>query len=237
MSNPSAPPPDIGGYEHQSNARPIESRLERLDPFWGAQLIVAGAIALDLALPDRLTLGPTWLLPAIEGLLLAVLVVITPHPRMRNSSLRRKIAIGLIGLVSAVNIFSLIELAHYLLHGRIGSGRQLIFAGIALWGTNVLLFSLWYWELDRGGPLARASQTDQLPDFMFPQTSDARLGPPGWTPGLLDYLYVSFTNSTAFSPTDTMPLTKSAKLLMTAQALTSLLILVLVVSRAVNILS
>ncbi len=237
MQDPSTPPPDTGGHELQSYARPIESRLEKLDPFWGPQLLVAAAIALDVALPDRLTLGPTWLLPAIEGLLLAVLIVISPHPRMRHSALRRNIAIGVIGLVSVTNIFSLIELTHYLLQGHVGNGRKLIFAGIALWGTNVLLFSLWYWELDRGGPLERAANTARPPDFMFPQTSEPRLGPPDWTPGLIDYLYVSFTNSTAFSPTDTMPLTQTAKLLMTAQALTSLLVLALVVSRAVNILS
>jgi hypothetical protein len=216
----------------------IERRIGTIDPFVGPQLVVAAAIALDLALPDKLTLGHrTWLLPAIEGVLLVAFVAVTPHPKLRTSEIRRKVAIALIGLVSGVNIFSLIELSRYLLHGGNVGGRTLIYAGVALWVTNVLLFGLWYWELDRGGPLVRAATSDTLPDFMFPQTQDPKLGPRDWSPGLIDYLYVSFTNATAFSPTDTMPLTQSAKMLMAAQSLSSLLILALVVSRAVNILN
>jgi hypothetical protein len=217
-----------------------EQRVSGLDPFIGPQLVVAGAIVLDVFLPDRLTPGPPWLLPGVEGLLLLVLVLVTPHPRMRYSPLRRRAAIALIALVSAVNFVSLILLCHYLLHGGASShGRPLLFSGIALWATNVLLFGLWYWELDRGGPLARAQAQEDPPDFLFMQMTDegAKLAGPSWVPGLIDYLYLSFTNSTAFSPTDTMPLTQTAKLLMTAQALTSLLIILLVISRAVGILS
>jgi len=208
----------------------------RVDPFLGPQLVVAGAIALDIFLPSRLTPGPAWLLPSIEGVLLVALVVVSPHPRLRASQLRRRVAIALVALVSGTNIFSLVELCRFLLHHHVGSGRTLIFAGVQLWLTNVLLFSIWYWELDRGGPQERAARTDQLPDFMFPQDADPKVASPDWSPGLIDYLYVSFTNATAFSPTDTMPLSQTAKLVMTAQALTSLLIVVLVVSRAVNIL-
>ncbi len=117
-------------------------------------------------------------------------------------------------------------------------GRPLILAGIVLWITNVLLFGLWYWELDRGGPIARAMRPEAHPDFLFPQLTDAaKYAPPGWMPELLDYLYVSFTNATAFSPTDTMPLSQTAKLLMTGQALSALLAIGLVVARAVNILT
>lgn len=237
MQDHRQPSPDPGERDPRRYARPVESWLSNLDPLWGPQLLVAGAIILDLLLPDKLTLGPTWLLPAIEGVLLIVLLAVSPHPRMRHSTLRHSLAMGFIGLVSAVNIFSLIELVRYLLRGHANNGRPLIFAGVALWITNVILFSLWFWELDRGGPQERAAHTNRPPDFMFPQTADPRLGPPDWSPGLVDYLYVSFTNATAFSPTDTMPLTQTAKLLMTAQALTSLLIVALVISRAVNILS
>jgi uncharacterized membrane protein len=210
----------------------------RIDPLIGPQLVVVAAIALDLFLPERLTIGPGWLLPAIEGALLVALVVVSPHPVWRTSEARRKVAIFLIALVSAANIFSLVELCRYLLHHHVGSGRELIFAGVQLWLTNVLLFGLWYWELDRGGPLRRTTRTeaDGPPDFMFPQDADPRMRPPGWSPGLIDYLYVSLTNASAFSPTDTMPLSPYAKALMGAQALTSLLIVILVVSRAVGIL-
>jgi hypothetical protein len=100
----------------------------------------------------------------------------------------------------------------------------------------VLLFGLWYWELDRGGPAARRFGPDDPPDFLFPQMNDASWSPADWKPTLVDYLYLSFTNATAFSPTDTMPLTPMAKWLMSAQALTALVTVALVVARAVNIL-
>ena len=158
---------------------------------------------------------------------------------MRHSRLRRRLSLALISLVSAVNLVSLFLLVHYLLHHNANAqvkGRPLILGGIVLWVTNVLLFGLWYWELDRGGPIARAMTPETLPDFLFPQMTERRYAPPGWMPELTDYLYVSFTNATAFSPTDTMPLTAIAKILMTTQAIAALVTIGLVVARAVNIL-
>jgi hypothetical protein len=221
--------------------RPAASRivawLDGLSPYWGPQLVVLCALILDLVLPARLTVGPSWLLPSVEGALLLVLVVASPHPQVRHSPYRRYVAILLIALVSAVNLFSLIELTHLLVNGHVQNGRQLVFSGIALWGTNVLLFGLWYYELDRGGPVARAFAEDQYPDFLFVQMSDGRpYSQPGWRPRLVDYLYTSFTNATAFSPTDTMPLTPAAKWLMSIQSLAALATIGLVVARAVNIL-
>jgi uncharacterized membrane protein len=226
--------------EPRSDINKVEVLVERLDPFWGPQLVVAGALALDVSLPEKLTIGPSWLLPAVEGLLLVALAAASPHPRLRLvPQVRRNVAMALIALVSAVNIFSLVELCRYLLRhtGGHGFGHRLILAGVVLWVTNVLLFGLWYWQLDRGGPVERA-QGSGTPDFLFMQMTDdgARVAPKGWMPGLIDYLYVSFTNATAFSPTDTMPLTPTAKLLMAAQALSSLVTIGLIVARAVNIL-
>jgi hypothetical protein len=217
----------------------LKSTLEKHDPFWGPQLIVAGAIILDISLPDKLVLGPKWLLPGVEGLLLLGLMIASPHPKMRHSRLRRRLSLALISLVSAVNLLSLFLLVHYLLHHGVNApvkGRPLILGGIVLWVTNVLLFGLWYWELDRGGPIARAMTPEALPDFLFPQMTATRYAPPGWIPDLIDYLYVSFTNASAFSPTDTMPLTAIAKVLMTTQAIAALVTIGLVVARAVNIL-
>ena len=211
--------------------------LDRLSPYWAPQLVVALAILLDLILPRKLTLGPSWLLPSIEGVLLIGLAGVTPHPTVRRHPRRRQVAIGLIALVSAVNIFSLVLLCKELINGSHANGRLLIASGAVLWLTNILLFGLWYWELDRGGPLVRADGVEAFPDFLFPQMDGAqRYSPPGWKPRLVDYLYTSFTNATAFSPTDTMPLTPIAKWLMTAQSLTSLVTVGLVVARAVNIL-
>jgi len=113
---------------------------------------------------------------------------------------------------------------------------RLIFAAVVLWVTNVLLIGLWYWQLDRGGPLARALHPETPPDFLFPQMDKPEYAPPGWMPQLIDYLYVSLTNATAFNPTDTMPLTQIAKVLMSVQSIVALVTIGLVVARAVNIL-
>jgi hypothetical protein len=210
--------------------------VERILPFWEPQLVVAFAIALQLSLSGEVTIGPNWLLPSLEGALLIGLVIASPHPNVRYSPIRRRVAIGMIGLVSAANIVSLVMLSHRLLVGGKQNGHQLILSGIVLWCTNVLLFGLWYWEVDRGGPLARSLGERDIPDFLFPQMSEPRWAPPGWMPQLIDYLYVSLTNATAFSPTDTMPLTPVAKWLMSAQSVASLVTVGLVVARAVNIL-
>jgi hypothetical protein len=108
---------------------------------------------------------------------------------------------------------------------------------VVLWGTNVLLFAVWYWEMDRGGPVTRFRHPDMLPDFQFPQMENPELAPKGWRPGFLDYLYTSLTNATAFSPTDTMPLTQTAKAVMGVQGVAALVTVGLVVARAVNILA
>jgi uncharacterized membrane protein len=213
------------------------ARLERHLPFWEPQLVVACTIALQLTLPNDVTLGPPWLLPSLEGALLIGLILVSPNPKARHSPLRRRVAIGMIGFVSAANIVSLVMLSHQLLHGGKENGRQLILSGIVLWCTNVLLFGLWYWETDRGGPVAREKGERDFPDFLFPQMTDPRWAPEDWMPRLIDYLYVSLTNATAFSPTDTMPLTATAKWLMSAQSIASLVTVGLVVARAVNILA
>jgi hypothetical protein len=197
---------------------------------------VACAIVLQLSLSEQVTLGPTWLLPALEGALLVVLVGVSMHPDARHSRFRRHVAIGMIAFVSAANIASLVLLCHFLLRGGRANGHALILSCIALWSTNVLLFGLWYWEVDRGGPAARTRRERDLPDFLFPQMTEPRWAPPDWSPKLIDYLYVSLTNATAFSPTDTMPLTPIAKWLMSAQSVASLVTVGLVVARAVNIL-
>ncbi|HEX2015058.1 MAG TPA: hypothetical protein VGN69_00050 [Solirubrobacteraceae bacterium] len=207
------------------------------DPFWPAQLTVAVAIVLNLLLPDNLVIGPAWVIPALEGALLGALMLATPHPDVRYRPLRRYMAMALIGMVSVVNLVSLVLLAHYLTAGGHVNGRPLITAGILLWVNNVLLFGLWYWETDRGGPVARAREHDASPDFLFPQMQATEFAPKNWMPGFIDYMYVSFTNATAFSPTDTMPLTQTAKVMMSVQSLAALITVALVVSRAVNILT
>jgi uncharacterized membrane protein len=200
------------------------------------QVTLIATIILQLTLPDRLIAGPRWLLPGLEGLLVIGLMIASPRELEYEHPRRRRIAVVLIAFVSAFNIFSLIELSRSLIHHHVSDGHSLIIAGMVIWLTNFMIFALWYWEIDRGGPGARAAGRDGAPDFLFPQMSDDRIEPVHWRPRFVDYLYVSLTNAMAFSPTDTMPLTPMVKAVMGVQALVSLVTIGLIVSRAVNIL-
>jgi uncharacterized membrane protein len=138
-------------------------------------------------------------------------------------------------MVAVANFVSLELLVHFLLKGGKANGHELILSSVVIWLTNVAVFALWFWQLDRGGPDRRARGEEATVDFQFPQMTEPETAA-GWRPTFVDYLYVSFTNSTAFSPTDTMPLTARAKLSMMAQAMISIITVLLVAARAVNIL-
>lgn len=207
------------------------------EPRWPASLAVAAALVLYVTLPDRLTIGPTWLIPTGEALLLVPLTVTSPY-RNHDETSGRLVSLALIGVINLANVVSLgLLISHYLVANR-ADGRHLIVAAIQVWITNVLVFALWYWELDRGGPGRRRHPRHRHPpDFLFPQMTASHLpGARGWMPGFVDYLYVSFTNATAFSPTDTMPLSPTAKMLMLVESLASLVTVAVVAARAVNIL-
>ena len=212
--------------------------------YWPAQLCVLAAILLQVSLPNKLTVGPSWLLPSLEGLLLIALAAVTTRGRPDEEHAgRQRAVIGLIALVNAANAVSLYLLAHELLHKKVSNGPSLIRSGIAIWLTNVLIFGLWYWQLDRGGPANRARHPDPKtpegrPDFVFPQMDMGQdYVSDRWLPDFLDYLALGFTTATAFSPTDAMPITSRAKALMATQGTISLVTLGLIISRAVNILS
>jgi hypothetical protein len=211
--------------------------------YWPAQLCVLGAIALQVRLPGKLTAGPPWLLPALEGALLIGLAISTPGGRVAEDHPgRRRAAIALVALVNIANVVSLYLLVHELLHTHISNGRSLILAGVAIWLTNVLIFGLWYWLIDRGGPANRARHPDPTtpeghPDFVFPEMDGGRpYTPESWMPAFIDYLALAVTTATAFSPTDAMPNSRQGKTLMSIQALISLVTLGLIISRAINIL-
>ncbi len=169
--------------------------------------------------------------------LLLGLVITTPTRHDMQSSRLRGVIVGLVGLVSLTTLISLILLARFLLDGSHARGHALLLAGAVLWLTNVLVFGIWYWELDGGGPAQRLIPRNarRPPDFLFPQLAQPGLAP-GWRPRFVDYLYTSYTNATAFSPTDAMPLRAMAKLLMAVQSLIALITILLVVARAVNVL-
>jgi uncharacterized membrane protein len=208
----------------------------RREPLWPALATVLAAVALQVLLPRRVTAGPRWLLPALEAVLLIGLAFSSPRELEHDHRGRRLTALGLTAFVSAANVVSLALLVHELLHHGVSNGDQLIIAGMLIWLTNVLIFGLWYWQTDRGGAGRRAAGRDGPPDFLFPQMADDRIEPVGWRPQFIDYLYVSLTNALALSPTDTMPLTPTAKSIMGIQSLVSLVTIGLVIARAVNIL-
>jgi uncharacterized membrane protein len=202
-----------------------------------ASAAVLAAVVLYVTLPDRYTLGPGWLFPVLELAMLVALATAVPVRHSRETKLHRAASIALIGVVNVANVASLVLLITSLLRGGPAQGEPLIFAAMQIWLTNVIVFGLWYWELDRGGPGARCAESHREPDFLFPQMTTPAAAPARWNPQFVDYLYLAFTNATAFSPTDTMPLTSWSKLLMTIQALTSFLTVAVVAARAVNILS
>jgi uncharacterized membrane protein len=206
------------------------------EPRWLARLAVVAALVLYITLPDKLILGPFWVIPAGEAALLLFLSV-TGARHQLEERVTRMLAIVMIGVINAANIASLVLLVHSLIGGAKVDGRELIVSSIQIWLTNVIVFGLWYWEIDRGGPLQRCRPDHEEPDFLFPQMVTPDAARPGWTPHFLDYLYVSFTNATAFSPTDTMPLTVQAKSLMSVESVVSLVTVAVVAARAVNILS
>ena len=204
---------------------------------WPVAIAIMVAIGLQIALPDRLTLISRWLLPALECAVLVALVIATPRRFGAESPRLRITGLALTGLVTVANGWSAALLVLGLLNGRAGEDASpLLSAGAAIWLTNVIAFALWYWQFDRGGPAARAHARRLVPDFMFAQMQNPELARHDWEPSFVDYLYLSFTNATAFSPTDVMPLSRWAKLTMLIQSLISLVTVALVVARAVNIL-
>jgi uncharacterized membrane protein len=232
-SGPGVGPPPAG-VPVPAWKRPTEGEAR-----WQATVAVAVVIALQFPLPGRLILvHPVWLLPAVEALLLVTLVVANPHRINNESKAIRILSLVLVAIFSLTNAWSVARLVVELVRGgTVGqSAGPLLITGGAIWLTNVIVFALWYWEFDRGGPVARANATRNYPDFQFVQMTSPQLAPMNWEPTFGDYAYLAFTNAAAFSPTDVLPLTRWAKMAMTVQSAVSIVTVVLVVARAVNIL-
>jgi hypothetical protein len=200
---------------------------------------VLAAMALTILLPKELRLGPVWLVPSVVGLLLLALILGDPGRISRRSRILRGLSIGLVSLLAVDALWSTGLLVNELIHGGslTNSADELLDAGACVWVLNNIAFSLLYWELDSGGAAERLVRPRRYPDLAFPQELNPQVAREGWRPRFVDYLYLGFTNATAFSPTDAMPLAPWAKLTMALQAVTSLVILGLVVARAVNVFS
>ena len=223
---------------------PLETNRDA--PFWHKEhkgesrlpinIVVTLVIVLQLTLPKSLNMSFPWFICGIEAALLLLINILEPRKVNSHSGLPRNLSLGLAAAMSAANLFSIFRLINELLSGQVRDAKSLLITGGAIWITNVIVFALWYWEFDRGGPGARAAAKKSVPDFLFPQMSDPNLAAPHWSSSFFDYLYISFTNSSAFSATDVLPLTRWAKALMLFQSVTSLIVVALVVARAVNIL-
>ena len=216
----------------------VESAVvgEQRWPMLGA---VVAAIVLTVLLPAELRLGPSWLLPLIEAVLLVALVLGDPGAISRRSRLLRAFSIALVAVLVLNSLWSTALLIDVLINGGAAtdSAGELLSAGGIVWVSNNIAFALLYWELDGGGAAARAHELPSELSLAFPQQLNPRIGRPGWRPQFIDYLYLGFTNATALSPTDVMPLVPWAKIAMAAQSVISLAILALVIARAVNVLT
>jgi hypothetical protein len=230
----------VSTTERRHQAHPGEPRLP-------AAVAVVIAIALYSLLPTKLLIEPRFVVPVLELLLFIPLLAANPRRMTRGNRQLRRLAIALVLLIAASNAIALVLLIRQLVggHGEDDPATLLLAAG-QVWLTNVLVFALAYWELDRGGPVSRTQVSrPRLPiaDFRFPQDEDHDAVPEvakrsseksGWAPGFIDYLYVSVTNSSAFSPTDTMPLSPRAKSLMAVESVSALVLSVLVISYGVG---
>ena len=225
---------------------PVVSRDELGESRLWPVLAVLTAAGLYATLPTRFIAASSgagffgvarWVVPALTILLMGPLLLTAPQRPILGSTWisRRALSIAVIAVITAANAVAIILLVHFLVVGGQVNARELIRAGIHMWCMNALVFGLWFWELDGGGPVERRLNPAPTYDFLFPQQAlESTAG--RWRPSFVDYLYVAYTNATAFSPTDAMPLSTWAKGLMALESAASLLLAVMVVARAVNIL-
>ena len=206
---------------------------------WPMVGAVLAAMVLTVLLPDAVRPGPNWVLPLIEGVLLVAVIAADPVTISRRSRELRALSIVLVSVLVLSALWATVQLIGDLIHGgpETNSASELLEAGTIVWVSNNIAFALLYWELDGGGAAARAHHLPTHTDLAFPQQLNPRIAPPDWRPRFIDYLYLGFTNATAFSPTDVMPLVPWAKIAMALQAFVSLAILGLVIARAVNVFS
>jgi len=205
---------------------------------WPSGLAILCMIGLQYMLPERLSLGPRWALPAVELLLIVVLAVGNPRRIERSTPVFRMISLVFTGVAGFNTSWSVVLLVLEIARREnTGTAAQLLAAGGDVYLINVLTFAVWFWELDRGGPVQRALGAREHPDLLFPQMTAPDMAPKDWEPRFGDYLYVALTNSTAFSPTDTLPLTRWAKGLFAIQSVVSLVTAALVIAKAVNALA
>jgi hypothetical protein len=209
------------------------------EPRWPVGLAILGVLFLLMALPGRIKLFPNWTVYVVAVAVLAPMAAVgLTAARARWLRVERTVTLLFFVIGAVVTLANLGNLIGAMVHRPSDiTGLQLFASSIAVWVTNVLIFSLLYWQIDRGGPEARANNAGTMPDWLFPQEgAPAEDVPPGWRPAFIDYLFLGYSTATAFSTTDVMPLTSRAKLLMMLESTISLATIVVVAARAINIL-
>ncbi|MGZ4148986.1 MAG: hypothetical protein ACXVQJ_02985 [Actinomycetota bacterium] len=220
--------------EAVDETRVVPQRAERR---WPMAVAVLAAVAFQVVTPHKGRLPGWWMLPILELALLGILLVVDPGRIDDRSARARRITIGLIAVMTVGTVGGVGILLHDILTGRADlNATDLLGRGAALWFSNVIVFSLWYWELDRGGPAERAAGSSIPLSFAFPENAMPEFVAERWIPTYPDYLYLAFTNATAFSPTDTLPVRTWAKMTMLVQSVVSLVTAILVIARAINVL-
>ena len=231
---------DDQGWDASPAAPRLRRRRDVPEARWPVVAAVLVAICLTLVRPNALLFTPRYVVPILEVALLFALLVGDPGRIDRRQKWLRWVSLALVTILIAGALWATGVLIHELVEGKSAVANEawkLLETGAIVWLANNIAFSLFYWDLDGGGSAARLHFTPRCPDLAFPQQLSPEVAPPGWRPLFIDYLYLGFTNATAFSPTDVMPMVPWAKVAMTVQSLVSLAILGLVVARAVNIFS
>lgn len=207
------------------------------EPRWPMATAVLAATILYVGTPHRGRVPGWWIFPVVQLVLLGLLIAQDPGRIDRRSPRLRRLMVALLVVMTGGTVLGVVVLAYDIIVAARGvTATVLLGRGAAIWVANVIIFSLWYWEVDRGGPAERAAGAPVAPSFAFPENATPELAPAGWRPAYPDYLYLAFTNATAFSPTDTLPVRRWAKLTMMVQSALSLVIAILVIARAINVL-
>lgn len=245
--------PDPGGLTPRQALRQVQEQLRKTERLldiaaeqqpsqtltrivhsrWPVAAAVVVAVGLQLCLPDGFTAGHR-LVPGLELVLLAGLVIADPRGRARPTLWLRRMLVLLTVMITITNGWSAVRLVTEIALGKQADAFILLISGFAIWTTNVIVFGLWYWQLDRGGPLGTPGPLSNR-DFTFVQQQDTNPALVNWEPSFPDYLYLAYTNATAFSPTDVMPYTIRAKMIMMLQSAVSLMTMALVIARAIGL--